>query len=436
MKTIGEKESKDTSHDSVQLIIDSDDESNHGKMEEQKIHDVCVSVKPEIRKEDIEQASERKVGICIGTNGLVGEETDMDNHIHSNDSFDNNFIDNEIVPKSWSCPACTFDNLEELYHCEICRTARPVASVRRRSKGCSISDLETEVTEKEGRIGTKDDEKVKESKQRNSVNVQSEIDLPKIFPASGSTLTVINDEPLKNECKIACENTANGGLVIADADVMNLSDNEKDSGGNSHHSNRAGQDAFTEIMSINSDSSSDIDEDWASSACDKKSNNDKDDDKDAGNSLICSGRSTCDNALNSDFCVADAFCTGSSLCNKSSFRSLNRDLENMPSPKSERDRSSIDSPLLFGSSDSANSDSESADNDDAALSGETLFESSRDCGHETKASDQDENDMLAVSARRKAVSQTALGMYLCGVFSLFTGKLTHKCLVFIIAINK
>ena len=275
----------------------------------------------------------------------------VNNHVASNGSSPHEIIDSEDIAGRWSCSACTFDNHGDLSFCEICETVRPVERVRTRSDTCPLIAA---ITPKKRTKNKEYGVKLKESDDESRTNTQSEVesstsshDVPGIKQIVNKLSDCIDGEPLKNTGSEAVENTGNQTVAVSNSIDTNFEDKEKQ---RLKFRNRNEQISFSDDVSVISDSSSDVEEDWIGTESKCKSEN-IDCLNSTENSSVSLIRSQCSDAMNSNFCVADAFSKGSSVpCNS------------LPVPQDSDEESTlslegeyialVDSPLLFDPHDS------------------------------------------------------------------------------------
>ena len=340
------------------------------------------------------------------------EEMVMGNHESSMDLSVGSLKDTEIAMSSWSCSACTFCNHEDLHCCEMCNTARRVTRMRKKLYVGSPKDSGTAITAEECKTGFSNSMVLKESKRRS--NAPTELELPESLPTSSSAARV----------KSELSGISNSSIVSQDTDAI-IQDDTVDV---SQQDSRGGQDSISETVSVRSDSSSDVEEDWSDGkVCfGSKVSHDSGNNQKVEDSSVYVGENSCSNALSSGFCVADAFCKGNFQADRSSFTSEYKDLGKMSPLKMEHNRFFNNSPLLFNSSDneeigSLQSGCESecdreldCTNNDAHRDS-LISKLPRDC-HDGISEDGNHSMVLAV--RTQPVFQAGSGMYLyyCVVF--------------------
>ena len=285
-------------------------------------------------------------------------EACINNRVTSNGSSYHEIIDSEDVTRRWSCSACTFDNHGDLSICEICETVRPVERVRTRSDVCSASPLIAAIAQKKCAISKKYGVKLKESDNKSSINTQSEVESSKnSHDVSGIKQTVnklsdfIDVEPLELTGSEVVEDTGNQTVAASNSIDSKLKDNEE---GCPTFKNRHEQMPFSDDVSIMSDSSSDVEEDWINTESSVMSKN-IDCLNSAENSSVSLSRTQSSDVINSNFCVADAFSKRSSIPNISLSAPQDSDEESMLSLEGEHGIALVDSPLLFDSPDSNHS---------------------------------------------------------------------------------
>ena len=281
------------------------------------------------------------------------EVADNNSALHSSSS--KSHVENEDAARSWSCIACTFDNHEELNCCEMCETARPVARVTTRSNAINGIVLETGLTTKIRKkkrneiIDSQSDEledSLQDSSQTSTLLDKTESD---INTSSDDISSSFSAAPLKNGAK---------GIKVETNKICTASNTSMEDFTSIRDQvilNEADKDSFVELMSVSSESSTDVEEDWTdtSKACIETPVEEIIFNKGARNPSVPLNSSPCNDAKKSSFCVSDAFSTGRFSAAKDDADLFGNKTTNTStsSPNKVPNRSLVDNPLIFSSHD-------------------------------------------------------------------------------------
>ena len=316
---------------------------------------LAVIDKPEGVIEDSAPGDRNDGKIKIASLHINNENEVADNNSALHSSSSKRYVENEDAARSWSCIACTFDNHEELNCCEMCGTMRPVARVTTRSNAINGIVLETGLTTKIRKkkrneiIDSQSDEledSLQDSSQTSTLLDRTESD---INTSSDDISSSFSAAPLKNGAK---------GIKVETNKICTASNTSMEDFTSIRDQvilNEADKDSFVELMSVSSESSTDVEEDWTdtSKACIETPVEEIIFDIGARNPSVPLNSSPCNDAEKSSFCVSDAFSTGRFSAAKDDadlFGNKTTNTSTSP-PNKVPNRSLIERPLIFSSHD-------------------------------------------------------------------------------------